>query len=119
VDGTIGVGGSGDARDGLRVGNEDPDGEAGCGLSNAGKAKWVGLVLEVGLLAANVIDCVGMDPAGNCVGSGEACGEARGVNRSSTPPPEASDFLVVVLVPRPSPELPAETVRERSNSLEP
>jgi len=116
VDGTIGVGGSGDARDGLRVENEDPDGEAGCGPSNAGKAKWVGLILEVGLLAADVIDCVGMDPVAKCVGSGEACGEARGVNRS---PLGASDLLVVLLIPWPSSELPAETVRERSNSVEP
>jgi len=35
----MGVGGSGDARDGLRVGNEDPDGDAESGLSIAGEAK--------------------------------------------------------------------------------
>jgi hypothetical protein len=35
----MGVGGSGDARDGLLVGNEDPNGDAESGLSIAGEAK--------------------------------------------------------------------------------
>lgn len=113
MEGTIGVGGSGEAREGLLVGKEvEPQGDAGSGLSMDGNTRCVGLVLEpVGLL---VID---RDPVvANCVGSKGACGEARGVRRSSAPPPRPSDFLEAALIPCPSTELPAETVRERSNS---